>query len=559
MAETMTGLIGQSLGRYHILEQLGEGGMATVYKAYDTRLERDVAVKVIRVDQFSPAALERVLQRFEREAKALAKLIHPNIVHVNDYGEQGGIPYLVMDYMPGGTLKNRLGRSIPWQEAARLLLPIARALQFAHAQGIIHRDVKPSNILITLSGEPMLSDFGIAKILETDEITSLTGTGTSMGTPEYMAPEQWIGEVGLQSDIYSLGVVFYEMVTSRKPYMADTPPAIMLKQATEPLPRPTRYVPSLPSIVEKMLLKALARNSENRFSTMAAFTEALENLLLDQNLQKQPSTSKTVLLEVATPADSKDTMLQEETCSTRMQETTFDRVPGSPPARNESLPGEKNISLPRTKHNSSWLYWLIGGVGVACLVLVGVMSGIILYPRLHQTQPTIFQIPEDQTSPLADISLTPERTHTRTETIGPSESLSPTMTTANIPQPQPRLFNFQSCPQACNGQNDQSVFPEKTTIIYLQWQYENIPANASYMRISSYGSLEWARYECIWPGQSSGTEYRTFTEPAGIRSGTWTLTVVINGITLLTENMIVEGTWDFWDPAGYFEACEGKR
>ena len=150
-------MIGQSLGRYHILEQLGEGGMATVYKAYDTRLETDVAVKVIRVEKFTPEVLARALKRFEREAKALARLTHPNIVKVMDYGEFEGRPYLVMPYLPGGNLKQQLkerGR-LNWQEAARTLIPVARALEYAHSQGIIHRDVKPSNILITQSGEYM--------------------------------------------------------------------------------------------------------------------------------------------------------------------------------------------------------------------------------------------------------------------------------------------------------------------------------------------------------------------------------------------------------------------
>ena len=165
----MSSLIGQSLGRYHILEQLGEGGMATVYKAYDTRLETDVAVKVIRTENILPSTLDRSLKRFEREAKALARLTHPNIVKVTDYGEYEGKPYLVMPYLPGGTLKQKLEKPIPWQEAARLLLPIARALDFAHRQNMVHRDVKPSNILITADGEPMLTDFGIAKILDLEE------------------------------------------------------------------------------------------------------------------------------------------------------------------------------------------------------------------------------------------------------------------------------------------------------------------------------------------------------------------------------------------------------
>ena len=213
----MTDYTGQTFDRYYILGSLGEGGMASVYKAYDTRLERDVALKIIRTDMFMPSALQQVIKRFEREAKSLAKLSHPNIVSIIDYGEHEGVPYLVMEYLPGGTLKDQLqGKPLPWQAAFRLLLPVARALQFSHQQGIIHRDVKPSNILITLSGEPMLSDFGIAKLLESEGSTSLTGTGVGIGTPEYMAPEQWVGKTSPQSDLYSLGVVLYEMIAGTK-------------------------------------------------------------------------------------------------------------------------------------------------------------------------------------------------------------------------------------------------------------------------------------------------------------------------------------------------------
>ncbi len=254
--------------------------MASVYKAFDTRLERDVAVKIIRTDMFIPAALNQVLKRFEREAKSLAKLSHPNIVSIIDYGEHEGVPYLVMEYLPGGTLKDRLAsQHLTWQNSFHLLLPVARALQFSHQQGIIHRDIKPSNILITQSGEPMLSDFGIAKILEGEESTALTGTGVGIGTPEYMAPEQWVGETSPRSDLYSLGVVLYEMVTGRKPYTADTPAAILLKQANYPLPRPRQFAVDLPDRVEKVILKVLAKKPEDRYSSMEEFSTALENLL----------------------------------------------------------------------------------------------------------------------------------------------------------------------------------------------------------------------------------------------------------------------------------------
>lgn len=265
-------LLGKQIDRYRIIEQLGQGGMAVVYKAYDTRLEREVAFKVIRTEEIPKSQRESLLQRFEREAKSQALFDHPNIVPIYDYGEFQGSPYLVMAIKQGGTLKDLTGSPMAYQQAAALLAPIANALGYAHQQGIIHRDVKPSNIL--LDGRPMLTDFGIAKILETEDAT-ITGTGLGVGTPEYMAPEQWRGKPVLQTDIYALGVVFYELVTGKKPYTAETPAAIIIKQATDPLPRPMQYVPDLPSEVEQILFKALALRPEDRYGSMEEFEEAL--------------------------------------------------------------------------------------------------------------------------------------------------------------------------------------------------------------------------------------------------------------------------------------------
>ena len=272
----MTELSGISIDRYHLIEPLGQGGMAIVYKAYDTRLEREVAIKLIRRNAFSPDVLERVLKRFDREAKSLAKLTHPNIVSIIDYGDYEGSPYLVMPYLQGGTLKEMLGQPMPYQKAAALLAPIADALGYAHQKGIVHRDVKPGNILVTEGGLPMLTDFGIARLLENEETQTLTGTGVGVGTPEYMSPEQGLGrEVDGRTDIYSLGVVLYEIVTGRKPYSADTPMAVVLKQSTEPLPRPSAFVHDLPEKVEKLLFKALAKRPEDRYQSMGEFDIAL--------------------------------------------------------------------------------------------------------------------------------------------------------------------------------------------------------------------------------------------------------------------------------------------
>ena len=275
----MENLTGQRIDRYEILELLGKGGMAMVYKAYDTRLERELAIKIIRRDAFPPEDLHDVIKRFEREAKSLARLSHPNIVKVMDYGEYEGSPFLVLEYFPGGTLKQKIGGLVAWQEAARLLLPIARGVEYAHNRGVIHRDIKPANILMTEDGEPTLSDFGIAKLFQGEKTTTLTGSGAAIGTPEYMAPEQWTGQTSPKSDMYSLGVVLYEMVTGRRPYIADTPGGVFLKQMTEPLPLPGEFVPNLPESVGRFLLKALAKEPADRYADLGAFIKELESLL----------------------------------------------------------------------------------------------------------------------------------------------------------------------------------------------------------------------------------------------------------------------------------------
>ena len=274
----MAGLEGQNIGRYHILEQLGEGGMATVYKAYDTRLDCYVGFKVIR--PVVKEKLETFIKRFEREAKALAQLRHPNIVHINDYGEHDGMPYLVMDYLSGGTLADKMGQPMPYQEAARLLAPVANALAFAHRLNVLHRDIKPSNILLAETGEPMLADFGIAKIIGSQATMELTDTGVGIGTPNYMAPEQWMGKADPRTDLYALGIVFYELVTGRLPYEAETPAAVLLKHVNDPLPRPRQYVPGLPEDVERVIFKCMAKKPDDRFESLLALARALENMAI---------------------------------------------------------------------------------------------------------------------------------------------------------------------------------------------------------------------------------------------------------------------------------------
>jgi len=397
-------MIGTQLGRYHVVEALGEGGMATVYKGYDNRLKRDVAIKVIlrgyeRRDIFS--------KRFEREAMAVAQLTHPNIVQVIDYGDQDGLPYLVMEYIPGGTLKDRMGEPIPYIQAAKMLAPIARALDYAHKENIVHRDVKPANILITKTDDLMLSDFGIAKSLGADQLTDLTGSGVGIGTPAYMAPEQGLGKgTDFRIDIYSLGVVFYEMITGRPPYEADTPIAVMLKHISAPLPRPRQFVPDIPEKVEQTLFKALSKDPNHRYQTMEEFAQKLENLS----------------------------------------------------RRKKDLPGqtklEKTYTVPQThdkpvKRRPKWLIWLFASVALICASSVGgiLLGGsYLISQRSTKTQAAIslvetatpkepwatieqkYPLFEETPTQISEISSTPSKTILVSDTPIPSPTETSVLT-----------------------------------------------------------------------------------------------------------------------------------
>ncbi len=270
------------LERYQILDSLGKGGMASVYRAFDTRLDCEVALKVIRSD-FIPRSSEKILrQRFEREAKVVARLSHPNIIKVLDFGEDEGNPYLVMEYIKGRTLRSFLSerKQIPASEAIQLLQPIAEALGYSHAQGVIHRDIKPSNILLTESGRPLLSDFGIAKILEADITQDLTGTNTAIGTPEYMAPEQITSTTADErTDLYALGIVFYELISGKRPFEAETPLEVMVKQSRDPIPRISGASIGKPKELNRFLERALAKKPDDRFQNASEMSAAMSGLL----------------------------------------------------------------------------------------------------------------------------------------------------------------------------------------------------------------------------------------------------------------------------------------
>jgi serine/threonine-protein kinase len=273
-------LAGQTLGKYRILEALGRGGMAQVYRAYHPQLDRYVAVKVLRSDLVEQ---DEFLGRFRREAHAVSGLRHPAIVQVFDFDVQDDIYYMVMELLEGDTLRARLNQyrvkseRMPLPEILRVLKDVLGGLQYAHSEGVIHRDIKPANIMLTKRGQVVLTDFGIAQIVGA---TQYTVSGALMGTLNYMAPEQGLkGACDARSDIYSLGIVFYEMLTGYTPFDADTPLAILLKHLNDPLPLPSQIDPSLPPAFEQLVLKALAKEPADRFQSAREMLTAIENVL----------------------------------------------------------------------------------------------------------------------------------------------------------------------------------------------------------------------------------------------------------------------------------------
>ena len=267
---------GQIVGPYQVIGQLGHGGMATVYKAYHSRLDRNVAIKVMHKAFTEDAGF---IARFEREAQIVAKLEHPHIVPVYDFNELDGQPYLVMKFIEGQTLKRVLADGpMPLNEIIRVMDDMAGALTYAHQHGVLHRDIKPSNIVININGVPFLTDFGLARVTKAG--ASTLSADMILGTPQYISPEQASGQAELdpRTDIYSLGVILYEMVVGRVPFNADTPYAVVHDHIYTDLPRPSAINPVVPPQVEAVLMKALAKKPADRYDRaidmMTAFKQA---------------------------------------------------------------------------------------------------------------------------------------------------------------------------------------------------------------------------------------------------------------------------------------------
>ena len=263
---------GTALGEFRIDAKIGEGGMAAVYRATQPSLHRTVAIKVLDT---SLQADPTFVARFRREANTVAKLMHPNIVPVYAFGEAETMLYLAMGYVPGGSLAERRRQPLDVPTVGRIVCQVADALDYAHKQGVVHRDIKPANILLGEGDWALLSDFGIARMVEGR--LRLTQPGVGLGTPEYMSPEQALSdESDGRSDIYALGIVLFELITGEVPFRADTPLGVLYQHVHEPLPLPSKLAPSVSLALENVIIRATAKRPEDRYQSAEQFKLALE-------------------------------------------------------------------------------------------------------------------------------------------------------------------------------------------------------------------------------------------------------------------------------------------
>lgn len=371
---------GEQVGPYRIIERLGQGGMSTVFKAYHPSLDRYVALKVLH-PMFKG---ERdFLERFQREARIVARLEHPHIVPVYDFSEHEDTPYLVMRYVEGRTLKAVLGEAgaMSPQRILETLHPVCAALEYAHGQGVLHRDVKPSNILLSQEGKIYVTDFGLARMVQGGDST--ISQDRMIGTPQYISPEQAKGDpLDHRTDLYSLGVVLFEMLTGKVPYTADTPFAVVHDHIFSPLPLPSSLDPGISTPVERVVLKALAKDPNDRYQSAGEFLQALERAVQESVTTGDPARATPL------PPAAGDQPGAAATVPVPVQAD----LPGSGPAEDGSTVqlGQSTVILDESTRRRRVPLWvpILGVVGAVGIVLSAVLL-LVFRPWEQPQEPVL--------------------------------------------------------------------------------------------------------------------------------------------------------------------------
>ncbi|MFT8361703.1 MAG: Stk1 family PASTA domain-containing Ser/Thr kinase [Sporolactobacillus sp.] len=364
-------MIGRRIGgRYEILSRLGEGGMALVYKAKDLILDRLVSVKILRTDL---AGDEEFVKRFHREAESVASLSHPNIVAIYDIGEEDDIYYIVMEYVHGMSLKEFIKDYSPLtiSEAVHIMKQIDAAIAHAHAHGIIHRDIKPHNILIDESEHVKVTDFGIAMAVSS---ATITFTHSIMGSAHYLSPEQARGgKATIKSDIYSLGIVMFELLTSRVPFPGTSPVSVALKQLKDPIPFPRDFRPEIPQSLENVVLRALAKDPDDRYASVADMSADLATAL-------SPERSEEPRVIFADAGDEESDA--EKTIKMTPLTADDDSVPASDPAKKTIAPAKG-----KDKKKRSWVKRLLTTLAILTLLIAaGIVIGLVILPKVFYVE-----------------------------------------------------------------------------------------------------------------------------------------------------------------------------
>jgi serine/threonine protein kinase len=517
-------LIGKIINnRYRIEEYLDSGGMGVVFRVWDIQGNVPLAMKMMRIDQFDDPDLLKV---FKREAAALKQLPHPNIIPFYGLCETKDYICILEKFVDGPDflenpnlkdfIKTKKNKRLSIDETLVILKSISAALGFAHEHGVVHCDVKPANVMIDRGGSIYLGDFGIARHADSTITTMLGGAGTL----PYMAPEQIkLERVSAATDIYSLGVLTYEILTGKRPFLGDEDSTrhvgndknerIRFAHLNLQPPDPSSVNPAISRELSTVLLKALEKDPNARFDRCWDFFEAVCNAV---------------------------------GCNPNYVPDRID-IPKS-----NGTPVPPPISITR---KSNPIYFIVGSVCVVAILLVFIFQKAkpSSLPFPENPSPTLVLNTLIPSSPVSDNSVP---AISAPPTSDPATSAPATDIPATETPKEPSASNFSSCVSTClaDHSNNQSNFSEATTKVYFQYNYENFPSGAHVTRQWSNEDQEWVRYECEWDGPSSGVFDNSLREPEGLRSGMWNYKLSVENKVILQASFFVKGDHSFWAPAG---------